>query len=100
MQSSFNKKKNNIEGREVIFDESVIIECAHMSVFSNAADTMFKGRVKIYRVPGPGPSTGAEDFFSKKIRGAETFFEKIRGAKTFFQKNLGAKKKPFLKVKK
>ena len=28
----------------------------------------------MYGVPGPGPSTGGEHFFSKKISGARTFF--------------------------
>ena len=41
-----------------------------------------KGRVKIYRVPGPGPSTG----------GRRLFFEKNRGAKTFFRKKLGGRR--------
>ena len=40
-----------------------------------------EGRDKIYRVPGPGPSTKRP-----KKRGAKTFFsERIRGVKTFFQ---------------
>ena len=43
--------------------------------------TNYQGRAKIYRVPGPGPSTGGEDFFLKK---RDFFSEKIRGgAKTF-----------------
>ena len=46
---------------------------------------MNKGRVKVYRVPGPGPSTGGEDFSSEKIGGRRLFFRKNRGAKTFFR---------------
>ena len=39
-----------------------------------------KGRVKIYRVPGPGPLTGGERFFRGK-KGCEDFFSgKNRGA--------------------
>ena len=41
-----------------------------------------KGRVKLYRVPGPGPSTGGEEFFRKKLGGRRLFFGN-RGAKTF-----------------
>ena len=53
------------------------------------SDWSDKGRVKIYRVPGPGPSTGGEDFFSKKIRAAETFFrKKLGGRKLFLLQNL------------
>ena len=47
-----------------------------------------KGRVKIYRVPGPGPSTGGRRLFFRKNKGGKDFFSgKIRGAKTFFQAN-------------
>ena len=35
--------------------------------------TLAKGGVKIYRVPGPGLSTGGEYFFFEK-KGALTFF--------------------------
>ena len=47
-----------------------------------------KERVKIHRVPGPGPSTGGRRlYFEKKNRGAETFCrKKCRGAETFFEK--------------
>ena len=51
-------------------------------------------RVKMYRVPGPGPSTGGRrPFFSKKeIAGRTLYFEKNKGAVTFFRKkNRGAK---------
>ena len=50
---------------------------------------LHQGRVKIYRVTGPGPSTGGDGFFSKK-RGAETIFrKKDQGARTFFDKDEG-----------
>ena len=48
-----------------------------------------KGRVKIYLVPGPGPSTGGQRLFfeKKKWGGADFFFlKKIRGRILFFSK--------------
>ena len=52
------------------------------------------GRVKIYRIPGPGLSGGRRffskknigggDFFSEKIKGRRPFVKKIRRAKTLF----------------
>ena len=51
---------------------------------------MYKRRVKIYRVPGPGPSAGGEDFISKKNRGARNFFQLEKGGEDFFfRKNKG-----------
>ena len=51
---------------------------------------LIKGWVKIYGVPGPGPSTGGENFFSKKIRGKKTFFQRKKGGRIlFFRKNKG-----------
>ena len=52
---------------------------------------------KFIGYPGRDHRQGGDDFFSKKIRGAQTFFrkklgggdfflKKIRGAKTFFRK--------------
>ena len=77
-----------------------------------------KGRVNIYRVPGPGLSTAgrkpffeklgaghffqnirvAKRFFSRKKGGLRLFFRKNRGAKTFFQDFI-FQKKAFLKSK-
>ena len=48
-----------------------------------------KGRVKIYGVPGPEPSTGGRRL-KKNYGGEEIFFEK-KGAKAVFRKNLGGK---------
>ena len=46
-----------------------------------------KGGVKIYRVSGPGSSTGGgEDIFSKKKWG-EDFLYWSRGLRVFFEKN-------------
>jgi hypothetical protein len=46
-----------------------------------------KGRVKIYRVPGPEPSTGlffeGSADFSTKITGGEDIFSEKKGVKTF-----------------
>ena len=42
--------------------------------------------MKIYGVPGPGPSTGGEDF-SKKLGGAQTFSKKkYEGSGDFFRR--------------
>ena len=60
-----------------------------------------KGRVKVYRVPEPGPSKGGRRLsFRKKNCGAVTFFQKILGgeeiffekkrAKTFFRQILNS----------
>ena len=47
-----------------------------------------KGRVKIYRVPGPGPLTGGRRLFFEKNRGTQTFFRKKLGGGDFFPKKL------------
>ena len=58
-----------------------------------------KGRVKIYRVPGPGPSTGGRRLFFEKKGGRRLFSEKIRGAETFFRRKLGERSEDFLSEK-
>ena len=61
--------------------------------------SMAKGRVKIYRVPGPGPSTGGRRLFSTKKKGGEDFFsENIRGAKTFFRLKKGGRRLFFRQI--
>ena len=42
-------------------------------VGSDESGRNIKGRVKIYRLPGPGASTGGRRVFLKKNRGAPTF---------------------------
>ena len=44
-----------------------------------------KGRVKIYQVPGPGPSTEGRRLFSKKIGGADFFRLKKGWGRLFFR---------------
>ena len=43
-------------------------------IFNKNKKLLRVGRVKIYRVPGPGPSTGGQGLFFEKYQGAETFF--------------------------
>ena len=57
---------------------------------SPPVDDPGKGRVKIYRVPGPGHIDGGPRLFRKKKQGGDAFFSKnIRGAEIFFRKELG-----------
>ena len=44
-------------------------------MFCNKADVI---QVKLYGLPGPGPSTGADDFFYRKKGGGGDFFENGR----------------------
>ena len=71
------------EGRE--------LECAKkcQKVIKHPETDFCWGRVKIHRVPGPGPSTGGEDFYEKNQVGEDFFSKKIRGggAKIFFEEN-------------
>ena len=46
-----------------------------------------KGRVKIYRVPGPGPSTGGRRLLFDKNRGRRLFSKKL-GDEDFFSKKI------------
>ena len=41
-----------------------------------ARKTSTKERVKTYRVTGPGPSTGGEDYFTPKFENARFHFSK------------------------
>ena len=56
------------------------------SFYLPRTSTQPQGRVKVYRVPGPEPSTKnrGRGLFSKKKGGRRLFFEKNQGAKTFF----------------
>ena len=44
-----------------------------------------KGRVKIYGVPGPGPSTGGRRFFFRKKIGGRTLVHKPLNSYSVFQ---------------
>ena len=59
----------------------------HKSVFPASKKLQIrKLRVKIYRVPGPEPSTGTNTFFRKKKQGTQTFFKLKKGNTFVFQK--------------
>ena len=56
-----------------------------------------KGRVNIYRVPGPGLSTAGRKPFFEKL-GAGHFFQNIRVAKRFFSRKKGGLRLFFEKI--